>query len=103
LLLAVLPLGCGAASSPVAEVPKAEAQTPLPTDDHRCDGEKAPMLWDDAAKACRLFPKGGYGTAGCSQHPEPTIGTCFTGTSWRDCDCVCDSGKQWDVSARACK
>jgi hypothetical protein len=59
--------------------------------------------WDPAAKECRLFPEGGYGKAGCSEHTTDPPGghTCITGSHWDDhCDCACDHGA-WD--GNACK
>jgi hypothetical protein len=57
------------------------------------------------AQACRMFPGGGYGWAGCSLATAPPNGDqCITGTHWHACDCVCDAdGTKWNAMSQRCE
>ena len=66
--------------------------------------EEGMELYDATAKACRLFPGGPYGHAGCSERTTevPSGKQCFTGTHWDGhCDCACDKG-EWHAEMKHC-
>lgn len=110
------PLGCAAAPPPppasvtiaatpdtaieATTVPAAPSATPAPAG--VCD---ASHVWDAAARACRLFPGGGNGYAGCSLAKAPPNGErCVTGTHWEPCDCRCDAPKtKWNAASKRCE
>jgi len=65
-----------------------------------CDGD---LVWDTAARACRMYPGGPYGWAGCSlaKHP-PGDFKCVTGAIWTACTCACDADSLFDPMTNTC-
>lgn len=86
-----------AGEDPARSPPATAVEIEVPT----CDEQH---LYDTVAKACRLYPGGGNGWAGCSQSTEPPNGeACITTTRWDHCDCVCeDEAKRWDAAEARC-
>jgi hypothetical protein len=90
------------AAVPVPVTAPEEGGVPPAPGPGACD---AMHVWDPVAKACRLFPGGGNGWAGCSMAAAPPNGElCVTGTHWADCDCGCDRpGTTFDKQAATCR
>jgi hypothetical protein len=122
LVAFVFPLGAVACAgapaepakpAPIVPVVAPEAPEPAPIADAAepdAAAEPEPScesdhVWDEAEKACRLFPGGGYGWAGCSQAKAPPNGEqCVTGTHWQSCDCLCDTaGTRWNADDKRCE
>lgn len=61
-------------------------------------------LWDPAASACRWYPGGGYGAAGCSMGGGGIVPkACVTGATFTGCDCTCKEGTAFDGGLRRCR
>src|SRR5262249_22298716 len=81
--------------------PYTTAPAPVPHPTGECPPDR---IWDRAVGACRLFPGGGNGWAGCSQAKTPPHGEqCVSGTHWVPCDCECDAPGRWNPSAKQCE
>jgi hypothetical protein len=100
-----------ASSAPVAtNAPSDAGSGPAPAagaagTDHRCELG----VWDAAAHACAIPPRGATGDpggwAGCTQAKGPQSSRCFTGTRWASarCECACVPPTRWNDDHHSCE
>jgi hypothetical protein len=90
-------------SEPSATAAPLPSTGAAPSAERRCELG----VWDEAAGACGIPPRGATGDpggwAGCSLAKGPQNGRCFTGTHWASCQCACNGTTRWNDAKRRCE